>query len=133
MKFTEFLAAMAGFQLKAGNPKFSLGTEFEVRKVRFNVNYTLDLTTSFSPVNRFSASALVHLGDHGRADRMAQVDKWYNDGLYWYSIRNYEMAKSCWNEALRIDRHHDPSRTGIETVNRIEQMFQKLRDAQYLD
>lgn len=133
LRFTDFVSLMSGVQLKGGNVKFSLGSEFEVRKVRFDVNYTLDLTTSFSPVNRFSASALIQLGDHGRANKQAQVDKWYNEGIYWYSVRNYEMAKACWNEALKIDRHHDPSRTGIETVDRIEEMFKKLREAQFLE
>lgn len=133
IRFTNFLSVMGGFQIKGGNPKISLGTEFEMSKVRFNLNYTLDLTTSFSPVNRFSASCLIQLGDHGYAARQQQVDKWYNDGIYWYSLRNYEMAKACWNEALKIEPRFDPAITGIKTVDRIENMFQKLKEAQFLE
>ena len=60
-QFTDFLSVLAGFSIKGGNPRFSTGFEFEVSKIRFNFNYTLDFTSSFSPINKLSLSSKIIL------------------------------------------------------------------------
>ena len=118
VKVTSFLELMAGFRLKGANPRISLGSEFEFFKMRMNVNYTLDLTSSLNPVNHISLSAKLLLGDRGREEKQRQVDRLYNEGVACFAKRDFEKAIEYWEEALKIDRHFDPAKTGIKNLSK---------------
>lgn len=133
VKITEFFSAMAGLQVKGANPRISLGAEFEVLKIRMNANYTLDLSTSLNPINRFSISAKVLLGDGGRAKLSAEIDELYNLGVYAFSQGDYNTAIMYWNQVLELDKRFDPAILGIKSANRMLEMFQKIRDSMFLE
>ncbi len=119
VQFTDFLAALAGFEIKGGNPKLSAGFEFEISKIRMNFNYSLDLTTSYSPVNKISLCAKMILGDRGRSDFDSKVDELYKAGLIYYTEGKWEDAIETWNECLKLNRRFDPARKGIVSAESI--------------
>lgn len=131
--FTDFLAIMGGIQIKGGNPRITLGGEFELRKVRFNVNYTLDLTSSLNPMNRFSLSAKVNLGDRGRTQKQNQVDALYGLGLSYYAEGNLDKAIEVWKEGLKLDAHFDPLKDAIKSAEAQKRFYQHIIDMQRLD
>ena len=126
---TDFFSVLGGFQLKGGNPRFSLGSEFEVMKMRFNINYTLDLTSSLNPLNRISLSAKIRLGDGGAKERRAEVDRLYREGIAHFAQKNYNAAISSWEEALVLDPWFDPA---IKAIHSAEAYSKMLNDIQIL-
>ncbi len=128
VKITKFFSVLGGFQLKGANPRFSLGGEAIVSKVKLNANYTLDLTSSLNPLNRFSVSAGILLGDKGRAEKHEKVKKLYNDGIYFFAQKDYEKAIEIWQEALKIDRNFDPAKTGIRIARLYNEMLQNMEN-----
>lgn len=126
MNITSFFSVLAGFQLKGANPKFSLGGEFEYSKLRFNANYTLDLTSSFNPVNRISLQAKILLGDKGRKEKEDKVYELYNEGIYYFANKDYEKAVEKWKAALLIDRYFDPAKTGIKIASEYVTMLKEM-------
>ncbi len=124
VKITHFFSALAGFQLKGGNPRVSLGGEFEVFKIRMNACYTLDLTSSLNPINRFSVSAKLSLGDNGRSAVRQRVDELYREGIAYFAARDYDAAILSWQEALKIDKYFDPATEGIKNALRYKQMLE---------
>lgn len=128
-QFTDFASVLGGFELKGGNPKISAGFEFEIAKIRLNFNYSLDLTTSFTPVNKISLSAKLLMGDRGRADLSAQVDNYYQLGLEYFSNQEYEAAIEMWQEALKINKRFDPAILGIQTATYRIDMLKKMEES----
>ena len=126
VKITKFMSLLAGFQLKGGNPRISLGSEFELLKIRMNVNYTLDLASSINPVNRLSFSAKIKLGDKGRGDKRRQVEALYAEGLSYYAARDFEKAVAVWEDVLALDKYFDPARDGIKSIQRYYAMLEGL-------
>ena len=126
-------AILAGFLLKGGNPRMSLGGEAVYRGVQFNINYTLDLTSSLNPVNHISLSAKIRLGDRGRAKKAATVDEKYIEGLQKYSEGDYTEAIRLWKEALEIDSGFDPAKKGITIAQKQQQLIEKIKEMQSLD
>ena len=128
-KFTTFASLLGGFEIKGGNPKISAGFEFEILKVRLNFNYSLDLTSSFNPLNKVSISAKLLLGDRGRAQIDALVDKYYQEGLTLFTNREYEEAIKIWQEALKLNKRFDPAILGIETAQYRINILKKMEDS----
>ena len=128
VKITKFFSVLGGFQIKGANPRFSLGAEAIVSKVKLNANYTLDLTSSLNPLNRFSISASILLGDKGRAEKREKVKKLYNEGIYFFAQKDYEKAIEIWQEALKIDRNFDPAKTGIRIAKLYNEMLQNMEN-----
>ena len=126
-------ALLTGLLLKGGNPRVSLGGEAVYRSVQVNLNYTLDLTTSFNPVNHISLSAKVKLGDRGRAEIARKVDEWYIDGLQKYTEGDYEGAIESWNKSLLLNAGFDPAKKGIAIALRQQQLVEKIKEMQSLD
>lgn len=131
-QFTNYVSALTGFELKGGNPKICAGFEFEVSKVRLNFNYALDLTTSMAPVNKISLSAKILLGDRGRSEIDALIDKYYQEGLVHFSNRDYEEAIKSWEEALKLNKRFDPAILGIETARFRIEMIKNMEDSIHL-
>lgn len=130
---TKYLEFMAGFRLKGANPRISLGSEFTVKKVIFDVNYTFDLTSSMNPVNHFSLSARISLGDHGRKERQQKCDALYTQGLEEYSRGNYDSALACWKAALQEGRSFTPAKRWIQTVESSMRLYERVLEIQSLD
>jgi Uncharacterised protein family (UPF0164). len=134
VRITDFFGVLAGFLLKGGNPRISIGSEFEIlEKVQMNVNYTLDLTSSANPVNHISLSAKIKLGDNGRAEKQKLIDAYYNEGLESFSKGDFSAAISSWQEVIKLDKLYDPAREGIRSAQNQLQLFQRIRDAQFLN
>ncbi len=130
---TEFFSVLGGFRLKGANPRISLGSEFTIKKIVFDVNYTFDLTSSLNPVNHFSLSARFKLGDHGRKQKQEKCDSFYTRGLDEYSKGNYGAAISCWEAALKEDKSFTPAKKWIETVRASQKLFNRVINIQSLD
>ena len=126
IKITNFISVLAGFRLKGGNPRISFGSEFELFKIRMNVNYTFDLTSSINPVNHLSFSAKLKLGDKGRAVKRRQIEEMYAEGLSYYAERDFDKAIEIWEDVLKIDRYFDPAKDGIKSVRRYLDMIDRL-------
>lgn len=133
IQFASFVSLLAGFSLKGANPRISTGFEFEVAKIRLNMNYTLDLTTSLAPLNRISLSAKILLGDKGRSITDAQVDEYYKLGLKYYADAKWEDAILVWEEALKLNKRFDPAIQGIQSARYQIEMFQMIQDSLMLD
>ena len=133
IQFASFVSLLAGFSLKGANPRISTGFEFEVAKIRLNMNYTLDLTTSMAPLNRISLSAKILLGDKGRSITDAQVDEYYQLGLKYYADAKWEDAILVWEEAVKLNRRFDPAIQGIQSARYQIEMFQKIKESLMLD
>ncbi len=132
-QFTDFLSVLGGFALKGGNPRFSAGFEFEIQKIRFNFNYTLDFTSSFSPLNKMSLSAKVLLGDKGRSIIDNQVDEYYQQGLIYFAQADYQAAIDIWNLALKLNKRFNPAKLGIKSAQHQINMFEKIKESLRLE
>ena len=131
--FTDSFSLLAGLELKGGNPRLSVGGEFDYKQMRVNLNYTLDLTTSMNPVNRISISGKLLLGDRGRAKVQEQIDKLYAEGLVYYYSSEWEKAIETWEKVLEIDKRFDPAILGIESAKAQMSMIKKVRDTMFFE
>lgn len=100
-QLTQLFAFQCGFLMQGANPRFSLGSEFDIHGIKMDAAYTLDLTSSANPVNHISLSAKMTLGDRGRKAAMARVDTLYLDGLKLYAEGYYNEAIVKWEEAIK--------------------------------
>ena len=130
---TDYMEIMAGFRLKGANPRFSLGSEFKVRKLTIDVNYTFDLTSSLNPVNHFSLSARINLGDRGRLAKKTKADEYYARGLNEYSKGNLEAAVAYWQSALDYDKTFEPARNWIKAVKNMQTLFERAKEIQNIN
>ncbi|MBQ6058235.1 MAG: UPF0164 family protein [Treponema sp.] len=124
---TKFFDFELGFCLQGANPRFSMGSQFDVKGVKMNINYSLDLTSSFNPVNHISLGAKLNLGDKGRSNIQSQVQLRYAEGIELYSkgSRNdIENAIQKWQEAKELSKNigirYDPA---IEAINTARQLL----------
>lgn len=129
VKITSFFSILSGFQLKGANPRFSLGGEFEIKTIRFNANYSLDLTSSFNPINRISLSAKIQLGDRGRGESRKKVDEFYNLGVSSFANKEYDKAIDYWKQALALDKYFDPAINGIKIATKYQNMLNEYQNA----
>ncbi len=132
-QFTNFLTLLAGLNIKSGNPCLSTGFEFEVAKMRFNFNYSLDFTSSFAPFNRLSLTTKILLGDKGRSEIDKLVDEYYQLGLLYYARADYESAIDIWNEVLKLNKRFDPAKLGIQSAQYQIDMFKKIKESLLLE
>ncbi len=105
VNITRFFDFEAGFMLAGANPRFSMGSQFLVKSIKMNVSYTLDLTSSFNPVNHISVAARLLLGDKGRGKKMLSAQAKYAEGLALYAKGTREDIIGAilkWNDAKKI-------------------------------
>ena len=131
LAFTKQFNLLVGGELKGGNPRFSVGAELQLTNARLNFNYTLDLTSSFNPVNRISLSAKILLGDRGRAERQLIIDQLYLEGLEYYANSEWEKAIEKWEEVLLINKRYDPAILGIESAKSQIDMYNRVRESMF--
>ena len=133
LAFTKSFSLLLGTEFKGGNPRFSLGSEIQLVNARLNFNYTLDLTSSFNPVNRISLSAKILLGDRGRAERQKLIDQLYLKGLDFYANSEWENAIEEWEQILLINKRYDPAILGIESARSQIEMYEKVRESMFFE
>jgi hypothetical protein len=109
-----------------------VGSSFTVESMRLNMNYTLDLTTQFTPLNRISIQAAFALGDLGRAELAKRVDTLYLSGLDADARGDIVAAISYWGEALKLDPTFDPARESLETAKRTIELQATMESLQKL-
>ena len=130
---TDFLTMQGGLQIKGGNPRLSLGTAVDFSPMTLMVNYTLDLTTQFSSLNRLSIQVRFRLGDMGRAAKAAKVDELYVAGLEAYARGEVERAVSYWTEVLVLDFSFDPARDALRAARASLGLRKEVTDLQRLE
>jgi hypothetical protein len=111
-----------GLLLKGGNPRLTIGSSVDFELVRLAVNYTLDLTTQMTPLNRVSIQASFLLGDLGRAALAKKVDTLYLNGLEAYANGDNLKAEEYWKEALTLDPTFDPATESLHAAQSAERL-----------
>lgn len=132
-KFADFFSMQAGFMIKGGNPRISLGSQVQYKNVVYNLNYTLDLTTALVPFGRISVAATMNLGDKGRKEKAEKVDEIYLAGLSMYAEGNLAAAITTWQEALSIDPYYEPVKQCIETAEKTLELQKRIELVQTLE
>ncbi|MBO6220094.1 MAG: UPF0164 family protein [Treponema sp.] len=99
---TPIFAFQCGFLLQGSNPRFSIGSEFDIKGIKMDIAYILDLTSSANPANHISLSAKMRFGDRGRKATMEKVDEYYLSGLKFYANGYYNEAIDLWNQAIYL-------------------------------
>jgi hypothetical protein len=130
VQVSDFFKLHGGLLLKGGDPRFSIGSTFDIELARVTVNYTLDLTTQLTPLNRISIQAAFSLGDLGRADIAKKVDTLYLNGLDAYSRGEIDSAIESWDEALRLDATFDPARESRDAAQAAKGLKQTMTELQ---
>jgi opacity protein-like surface antigen len=130
VQVSDFFKLHGGLLLKGGNPRISIGSTFDVELARITINYTLDLTTQFTPLNRISIQAAFSLGDLGRADIAKKVDTLYLNGLDAYSRGETDGAIAMWTEALRLDPSFEPARESRDAALASKGLKQTMTELQ---
>ena len=133
MTITNFWDLQAGLLVKGGNPRISVGAALDFAPLTLDVNYTLDLTTQFSPLNRMSVEARFALGDLGRAQKAARADELYLQGLDAYAAGDLELAISYWDEALKLNPYFDPARENRDTARTALELRKRMLEMQKLE
>lgn len=121
VQITTFLSVLGGLLVAGGNPRISLGSEFEVRRLILNVNYTFDLSSSLNPVNHISLSAKFRLGDGGRSAIAQEVERLYLEGVVYYANDELDDAEQAWEKAAKLSQvglhqKYDPALEAIASV-----------------
>ena len=132
LQIADFWKMQAGFLLKSGNPRISVGATVTIESLIVNINYTLDLTTQITPLNRMSIEVKFNLGDNGRKAISDQVDKLYILGLEAYASGDFELAKKYWEEALKLNPYFDPARESLAMVKAAIEVQRKVLEIQTL-
>jgi Uncharacterised protein family (UPF0164). len=130
VRLTDFFMLQGGLLIKGGNPRLTLGSSFDLAASRITINYTLDLTTQLTPLNRISIQAAFSLGDLGRGDIAKKVDSLYLDGLDAYARGEIDAAISLWDDALRLDSTFDPARESRDAAEASRGLKQTMIELQ---
>ena len=132
-EISSFLSMRAGFLAKAGGVRLALGSAILLDRVALDINYTLDLMTQFTPLNRISLGVRFNLGDQGRRALSDQVDDLYLAGLQAYAEGNYIAAQSLWEEALRLNPRFDPARENLHYLTRSQAVERRISEIEQLN
>ncbi|WP_029409932.1 UPF0164 family protein [Treponema pedis] len=123
---TKYFNLLTGFGIRGGNPRFSLGGEVNLSNITINANYTLDLASQTTNLNRISVGVKILLGDGGREKRRNKVENLYMQGLNEYRKKNYEAAITIWKDVLTMDKTFDPAIEGIEVAEKQKKLQEEL-------
>ena len=125
---TDFFSFQGGFNYRGANPRISLGSTIDLKEMAFNINYTNDLTTSTTALDRFSIEAKLKLGDEGRYERQQMVDELYIAGLDAYANGDLQKAISYWEAALEIDNSFTPAEEFIASASRSLELLDRMEE-----
>jgi tetratricopeptide (TPR) repeat protein len=133
VNITSFLSMRAGFLAKTGNYRVTMGSAVNLGKIALDLNYTLDLLTQLTPLNRVSLGVRFNFGDQGRQLISEQVDALYVSGLDSYAAGNYDEAKHYWDDALALNPKFDPAKEGINLINTTQDINTRMQEMQTFD
>ena len=133
VNLTPFLSVQSGFLLKTGLPRFSVGSSFDMEKFSVTANYTLDLTTQFNTLDRFSISLSLNLGDFGRMSRHEKAQLLYLEGLRAYANGDINGAIDLWEECLSYREDFTPAIEMIETGRKTLELNTKIQQSQTVE
>ncbi|MFP3960057.1 MAG: UPF0164 family protein [Spirochaetaceae bacterium] len=119
VQITDFLATQTGFQLRGGNPRFTLGSTVGFPAVTLQMNYTLDLATQVDRIDRFSIQAAFDLGDRGRGEQRDRVEDFYLSSLEAYADGDLEQTVRLARRALEIDPTFTPAARTLDSAERM--------------
>ena len=125
---TDFLSVQGGVLWKADNPRVSLGAALALGTFDLSVNYNLDLSGQFNPLDKFSVQAKFNLGDSGRSARASEVEKVYLQGVEEFANGNYEKAIELWQQVLKMDGKYTPADDNIRAVQRTRALQEQMRN-----
>lgn len=127
VNFSNFFAFHSGFTHRGANPRFTLGGDIDLDYMNLILNYTLDMTTQISSVDRFSVEASVNMGDRGRAETQQQIDEYYISGLDAYAVGRLERAIEYWEAILELDPDFQPAAENISIAQRTLELQEEMR------
>ena len=130
---TQFLSVQSGFMIKTGLPRFSVGTSFDAERFSLTANYTLDLTTQVTTLDRFSLALKLNLGDFGRMNRNERAQLLYLEGLEEYANGDIGQAIALWEACLEVRSDFTPAEEMIETARKTQDLNQTIQDNQTID
>ena len=133
LRITDFFALQGGFRYGGADPRITLGSTIALKKITFDVNYTLDMTTQLGTLDHFSIEAKLNLGDDGRAALEREVTAYYVTGLDFYAKGDLEKAISYWEEAMKLDPTFQPAQQYLNTAKRALQLEVEMRNLRRVD
>jgi hypothetical protein len=126
----EFLSVQAGMHWKPGNPRVSVGADFDLGSWSVSANYNLDMSAlARNPADKFSVQARIDLGDRGRGERRQRADELYAEGLREFSADNLEKAIELWIQVLDIDPKYSPASQYLAIAEATLETREKIKDA----
>jgi hypothetical protein len=131
-RITRFLSMSGGLLAKNGAARITLGSAVDLQTLSLDLNYTLDLLTQFTPLNRISLGVRFNLGDQGRADREAEAEALYIQGLRAYAREELDQARYYWEEALRVDPRFEPAAEGLSLLVRSRTLMGRIDEMRSL-
>lgn len=135
ISFTNFFLFEAGFLLQGANPRISMGSQFNIKGIEMNINYTFDLTTTMAPINHISLSAKLNLGDKGRKAKQSLIQSKYAEGIYLYSQGTRQSISTAiihWQEAKELSESigikYDPAIKAIKIAQDLLNVHDIIKD-----
>lgn len=130
---TNFFSVQSGFLLKGGNPRFSLGSVVMVDTLSIVANYTLDMTTQFTNLDRFSIQLKINLGDEGRKAKAQKVEDLYLSAIEAFARGEFQKSLELCDQALALDPTFTPARETIQSIERSLKLQQEIESRQKIE
>ncbi len=127
---TDFFSTQAGFLLKGGNPRVSLGGDIKLANFALHVNYILDMTTQLGALDNFSVQVRFNFGDRGRAAREKKIEDQYLNALDALAKGDYNTTLKICRDILQQDPSFGPASETIRNVMRsldLQQQMEQLK------
>jgi len=126
VQFTDFFATEAGFQLKGGDPRVTLGADVQLSNFALHVNYILDMTTQLGAVDNFSIEMSFDLGDGGRAARTRAIETTYLNALDALAGGDLTRTIQLCRQILAKDSSFDPARETLNNALKSEDLQRQM-------
>jgi tetratricopeptide (TPR) repeat protein len=133
LALTNFFSVQAGFLVKGGNPRISLGSIVSMDDFGLVVNYTMDMTTQLSNLDRFSVAMKINLGDNGREDRYKRAEELYLAGIDFYARGDIADAIAYCERALDINPDFTPAQETINMARRSRDLQARIEELQKIE
>jgi hypothetical protein len=130
---TDFLSMRAGLLGRYGSYRITIGSAVDLGTVELDLNYSLDLLTQFTPLNRISLGFRINLGDQGRQEKSDKADVLYLAGLDAYAAGNDNEARKNWEQALIINPRFDPAKKGLDLIKNSSMLDTRIEEMQSLN
>jgi hypothetical protein len=133
VEITPFLSMRAGLLAKSGNVRIALGSAVDLERISVEVNYTLDLLTQLTPLNRISLGLRFNFGDQGRRALADEVEALYLLGFNAYAEGDMPQARRYWEEAVKRNPGFAPAVEGLSLVIRAQNLEDRINEMQLLN